>query len=66
MLYYLFSYLNELDVPGAGVFDFITFRTAMATITSLVISLLFGKRIINLLRKMQVGETVRDLGLEGQ
>lgn len=66
MLYYLFSYLNELDVPGAGVFDFITFRTAMATITSLVISLLLGKRIINLLRKMQVGETVRDLGLEGQ
>ncbi len=66
MLYYLFQYLNELDVPGAGVFEYITFRTAMAVITSLIISMLFGKRIIDYLRKLQVGETVRDLGLEGQ
>ncbi len=66
MLYYLFKYLNELDVPGAGVFEYITFRTAMAVITSLIISLVFGKRIIDYLRKLQVGETVRDLGLEGQ
>jgi len=66
MLYYLFQYLNELDVPGAGVFEYITFRTAMAVITSLIISLVFGKRIIDYLRKLQVGETVRDLGLEGQ
>ena len=66
MLYYLFQYLNELDVPGAGLFQFVTFRTAMAVFTSLLISLVFGKRIIDYLRKLQVGETVRDLGLEGQ
>ncbi|MEQ9187053.1 MAG: phospho-N-acetylmuramoyl-pentapeptide-transferase [Cryomorphaceae bacterium] len=66
MFYYLFEYLDKMDVAGAGVFQYITFRTAMAVITSLVISMLFGKRIINYLRKLQVGETVRDLGLEGQ
>jgi len=66
MFYYLFEYLDKMDVAGAGVFQYITFRTAMAVITSLIISLLFGKRIINYLRKLQVGETVRDLGLEGQ
>jgi len=66
MLYYLFDYLNELDVPGAGVFDYITFRTAASVIVSLLISLVFGKRIINLLHRKQVGETVRDLGLDGQ
>lgn len=66
MFYYLFQYLNELDVPGAGVFKYISFRAAMAFIASLVISMFFGKRIINLLRKMQVGETIRDLGLDGQ
>lgn len=66
MLYYLFKYLNEMGMPGAGVFEFTSFRAAMAVITSLVISLLFGKRIINALRKKQIGETVRDLGLQGQ
>lgn len=66
MFYYLFSYLHSLDFPGAGVFEFITFRTAMAVFTSLIISMLFGGRIIKYLRKLQVGETVRDLGLEGQ
>ena len=66
MLYYLFHYLDSLGVPGAGVFDYISFRAAMAIITSLLISMVFGKRIINLLRKQQIGETVRDLGLEGQ
>lgn len=66
MFYYLFEYLNTMDVPGTGVFQYVTFRTAMAVFTSLVISLLFGKRIIDYLRKLQVGETVRDLGLEGQ
>lgn len=66
MFYYLFQYLQEIDFPGAGVFEYVTFRTAMAVITSLTISLVFGKRIINYLRKLQVGETVRDLGLEGQ
>ncbi len=58
--------LNELNVPGAGMFHYISFRSAMAVITSLIISLLIGKRIINYLQKKQVGEVVRDLGLEGQ
>ncbi|MFT5667219.1 MAG: phospho-N-acetylmuramoyl-pentapeptide-transferase [Vicingaceae bacterium] len=66
MLYYLFEYLNELDFPGAGVFQYITFRTAASVIVSLLISMVFGKRIINYLHAKQVGETVRDLGLEGQ
>lgn len=66
MLYYLFDYLNELDFPGAGVFSYISFRAAMSVILSLIISAVFGKRIINFLHKKQVGETVRDLGLEGQ
>ena len=67
MLYYLFNYLhNAFDFPGAGVFQYISFRAAMAVITSLCISLLFGKSLIMFLNKKQVGETVRDLGLEGQ
>ena len=66
MLYYLFNYLDQLNVPGAGLFQYISFRAAMALITSLIISIVFGKRIINLLRKQQIGETVRDLGLQGQ
>lgn len=66
MLYYLFEYLNQLDFPGAGVFQYITFRTAASVIVSLLISMVFGKRIINYLHAKQVGETVRDLGLDGQ
>jgi len=66
MLYYLFRYLDEMNVPGAGVFQYITFRTLLALVVSLFISMILGKRIINLLRKLQVGETVRDLGLDGQ
>jgi phospho-N-acetylmuramoyl-pentapeptide-transferase len=67
MLYYLFDFLDKrFDFPGAGVFQYISFRASLAIITSLVISMVFGKRIINYLRKKQVGETVRDLGLEGQ
>lgn len=66
MLYYLFQWLDSLNVPGAGVFNYISFRSAMAIITSLIISLLIGKRIILFLQKKQVGEVVRDLGLEGQ
>lgn len=66
MLVYLFRYLDTLDIPGAGMFQYISFRSAMAVITSLIISLLIGKRIILLLQKKQVGEVVRDLGLEGQ
>jgi phospho-N-acetylmuramoyl-pentapeptide-transferase len=67
MLYYLFGYLKEhFNLPGAGVFQYISFRAALALITSLVISLLYGKRIIAYLHRKQVGETVRDLGLTGQ
>jgi len=67
MLYYLFKYLeNEFQLPGASLFGFITFRAALAIIISLLISTIYGKRIINYLSKKQVGETIRDLGLEGQ
>lgn len=66
MLYYLFNYLDKLNVPGAGVMNYISFRSAMAVITSLIISLLIGKRIIHILQRKQIGEVVRDLGLEGQ
>ena len=67
MLYYLFEYLeSQFSFPGASVFQFITFRAAAAFILSLLISAIFGKRIINFLQKQQVGESVRDLGLEGQ
>ena len=67
MLYYLFTYLdNAYDLPGAGVFQFITFRAAMAIIFSLIICMVFGKSIIRYLHAKQVGETIRDLGLEGQ
>jgi len=66
MLYYLFDYLNDLNLPGAGAFLFITTRAAAAIIVSLIISLILGKRIIKMLQRLQVGETVRDLGLDGQ
>lgn len=67
MLYYLFEYLKQhIDFPGSLLFGFISFRAAMAIITSLLISTIYGKRIIRFLQKQQVGETIRDLGLEGQ
>lgn len=66
MLYYLFEYLNELDIPGAGVFQYISFRAGMAAFLSLLITITFGKNLINYLRKRQVGEDIRDLGLAGQ
>ncbi|QNJ96936.1 phospho-N-acetylmuramoyl-pentapeptide-transferase [Constantimarinum furrinae] len=67
MLYYLFEYLeNTYQMPGAGLFQFITFRAAMAVILSLFIATVYGKKIIRYLQKKQVGETVRDLGLDGQ
>ena len=67
MLYYLFDYLDKMyDIPGAGVFKYISFRAALAIIFSLLFSFLLGKKIISILLKRQVGETVRDLGLEGQ
>lgn len=67
MLYYLFQYLNNhFDLTGAGLFQYITFRSALAFLISLSISTLFGRRIIDYLRNQQIGETIRDLGLEGQ
>ncbi|MEO6177695.1 MAG: phospho-N-acetylmuramoyl-pentapeptide-transferase [Flavobacterium circumlabens] len=67
MLYYLFEYLDKtLDIPGTGVFQYITFRSALAFLLSLLLSTIYGKRIINFLRNQQVGETVRELGLAGQ
>ncbi|MEY2923338.1 MAG: Phospho-N-acetylmuramoyl-pentapeptide-transferase [Bacteroidota bacterium] len=67
MLYYLFEYLDKtLDVPGTGVFQYITFRSALALMLSLLISTVYGKKIITILKNKQVGETVRELGLEGQ
>lgn len=66
MLYYLFEYLNQLDVPGAGVFQYISFRAGMAAFVSLLITITFGKNLISYLRRKQVGEDIRDLGLQGQ
>lgn len=67
MLYYLFEYFDKtLDIPGTGVFQYITFRSALAFMLSLLLSTIYGKRVINFLRRQQVGETVRELGLAGQ
>lgn len=67
MLYYLLKYLDSaFDFPGAGLYQFLTFRSGVAFILALLLSLVFGKKIINKLRRMQIGETVRELGLEGQ
>ncbi len=66
MLYYLFQYFESLNFPGARLFTFISFRSAAAVITSLIISLMIGKKIIQYLQRKQVGEVVRNLGLEGQ
>ena len=66
MLYYLFKYLNEWGVPGARLMDYITFRSGAAILLSLFIALVFGRKIIDRLQKMQVGEIIRNLGLEGQ
>ena len=67
MLYYLFDFLDKYyQVPGSGLFQFISFRSAMAIILSLAISTIYGKKIINYLLRKQVGESVRDLGLQGQ
>ena len=67
MLYYLFEYLeNEYQLPGASLFQFLSFRAALAVIISLLFSTIFGKKIIDYLKRKQIGETVRELGLEGQ
>ncbi|MEZ0611116.1 phospho-N-acetylmuramoyl-pentapeptide-transferase [Fibrella sp. WM1] len=67
MLYYLFQYLDRnFDFPGAGVFQYISFRALGTVVTSLLIAAVFGRRIIDKLRSLQIGESIRDLGLEGQ
>jgi phospho-N-acetylmuramoyl-pentapeptide-transferase len=67
MLYYLFEYLDKImDFPGAGVFQYITFRSALAFLLSMLLSTIYGKRVVGFLKKQQIGETVRELGLEGQ
>jgi phospho-N-acetylmuramoyl-pentapeptide-transferase len=67
MLYYLFEYLDKtLNISGTGVFQYITFRSALAFILSLLLSTIYGKRVVSFLRKQQIGETVRELGLAGQ
>lgn len=66
MLYYLFQYLDKLDFPGAGMFQFVTFRAALAALISLLFSVIVGARIIRKLQKKQIGETIRNLDLEGQ
>jgi phospho-N-acetylmuramoyl-pentapeptide-transferase len=67
MLYQLFNWLKQhFDIPGAGLFQFLTFRIAMAILLSLVIATVYGKRIISFLQKKQIGESVRELGLQGE
>lgn len=66
MLYYLFQFLDRYDVPGAGMFQFVTFRSALAAVFALFIAIVFGRRIIDVLQKKQIGETIRNLDLEGQ
>ncbi|MCQ2605982.1 MAG: phospho-N-acetylmuramoyl-pentapeptide-transferase [Bacteroidales bacterium] len=66
MLYHLFTYLDQFDFPGAGVFQYLSFRAGFAFITALLISIFFGKKVIEYLQKKQIGEIIRNLGLEGQ
>lgn len=66
MFYYLFNYLEQYNVPGARLFDYVTFRTGVAFVLAMLIAIVIGRRIIDRLQKMQVGEIIRNLGLEGQ
>ena len=66
MLYYLFEWLENFNIPGASLFQYISFRAALAIILSLFISVIIGKGVIKFLQKKQIGETIRDLGLSGQ
>ena len=66
MIYYLFQWLDDFGVPGARLMDYITFRSGCALVLSLFIAVIFGRKIIDRLQMMQVGEIIRDLGLEGQ
>ncbi|MGL5683481.1 MAG: phospho-N-acetylmuramoyl-pentapeptide-transferase [Marinifilaceae bacterium] len=66
MLYYLFDYLEQLNIPGAGMFQYITFRSGCAVILALILTMIVGKQVIYKLQRQQIGEEIRDLGLEGQ
>lgn len=67
MIYHIAEYLDRtIDLPGAGMFNYISFRSAMAIVFSLLIGMVFGKHIIRLLQRRQIGEEIRNLGLEGQ
>src|SRR5690606_21077081 len=67
MIYHLYTWIEEYThIPGSGLFQYISFRTAMAIILSLLITTVYGRRLINVLKKKQVGETIRDLGLDGE
>ncbi len=66
MLYHLAKYLDKFDVPGMGLFNFLTFRAMLTSVTAMLIAFFFGRSIIRWLQRKQIGETIRDLGLEGQ
>ncbi len=66
MFYYLFNWLNDYNIPGSRLFDYVTFRSGAAFVLAMLIAIFFGRRIIERLQLMQVGEIIRDLGLEGQ
>ena len=66
MLYYLYEILSEYDIPGTGMFQYISFRSGASVILSLIITTAFGKKMIRLLKEKQIGEEIRDLGLTGQ
>lgn len=66
MLIYLFKYLESLDFPGARLFEYISFRSSLAVVTALLFSTIIGKKVIRMLQYQQIGEDIRDLGLEGQ
>lgn len=66
MIYHLFQYLQKFDIPGQGLFKYLSFRAMLASVTAILISIFIGRRIISWLQRKQIGETIRDLGLEGQ
>ena len=66
MIYHLFEYLRQYDIPGQGLFTYLSFRAMLTSVTAMLLSFFAGRRIIKWLQRKQIGETIRDLGLEGQ
>ena len=66
MLYHLYQFLADVDIPGLGLMKYLTFRTLMAALTSMLLTLIFGEKFIRIIQRKQIGEEIRDLGLEGQ